>query len=366
MDLQKKYIIFVLVGIVTNANDKVMETSRYQIFISSTYEDLKDERTQIIETIQQFGHIPYGMEYFVATDDTQWEWIKNAIEKSSYFILIIGGRYGSVDKTTNKSYTEKEYDYAVELGIPIIRFVPSNIDKLPLKKKETDHLKRHQLDSFINKVREDSDKLCCNYKSSSDLAAKVSSSLMKLFEKKLPYVAYMPYRNNAISDNNIKLDKTFDFKQINDKILKSETVEMFGLSFSATFHLLERNYKDLKAKCKFLLMANDGHSVYGAALRNGEDLDGLKQNCAINYGRITSMSKYESSFVELRTIDILPHFNLFIFDRDKETAHVIVHIHGWRCPAFDSRPIFEIVKNNNSVWFNYFVDQFDQMWNASK
>ena len=42
---------------------------KYQIFISSTYEDLKDERNAAVKTILTMDHIPIGMEMFNAGDD---------------------------------------------------------------------------------------------------------------------------------------------------------------------------------------------------------------------------------------------------------------------------------------------------------
>lgn len=37
---------------------------KYQVFVSSTYEDLKNERQEIVEAILDAGHIPAGMEIF--------------------------------------------------------------------------------------------------------------------------------------------------------------------------------------------------------------------------------------------------------------------------------------------------------------
>jgi hypothetical protein len=45
---------------------------KYQIFVSSTYEDLKDERNEIIKACLNMGHIPVGMEMFNAADEEQW------------------------------------------------------------------------------------------------------------------------------------------------------------------------------------------------------------------------------------------------------------------------------------------------------
>ena len=41
---------------------------KYQIFVSSTYDDLKDERAEVIKACLNMGHIPVGMEMFNAAD----------------------------------------------------------------------------------------------------------------------------------------------------------------------------------------------------------------------------------------------------------------------------------------------------------
>ncbi|PJJ59410.1 DUF4062 domain-containing protein [Hymenobacter chitinivorans] len=95
---------------------------KYQIFISSTYIDLKEERNQIVKTVLRMGHLPVGMEMFDAADESQWETIKRHIDNSDYYLLIIAHRYGSED-ADGVGFTEKEYNYALEQGIPCLAFI---------------------------------------------------------------------------------------------------------------------------------------------------------------------------------------------------------------------------------------------------
>ena len=82
---------------------------RHQVFISSTYTDLADERREVIQALLELDCIPVGMEIFPAANDDQWTFIKKVIDESDYYLLIIGNRYGSTDNM-GISYTEKEYD----------------------------------------------------------------------------------------------------------------------------------------------------------------------------------------------------------------------------------------------------------------
>jgi hypothetical protein len=81
---------------------------RLQVFVSSTFIDLRDERQAAVEAILSAGHIPAGMELFAAGDESQMEVIKGWIDQSDVYLLILGGRYGSIEPKTGKSYVELE------------------------------------------------------------------------------------------------------------------------------------------------------------------------------------------------------------------------------------------------------------------
>ena len=92
---------------------------RLQIFVSSTYEDLKSERQAAVEAILTAGHIPAGMELFTSGDQSQMDVIKDWIDESDIFLLILAGRYGSLEQTSQKSYIHLEYEYANLKGKPL-------------------------------------------------------------------------------------------------------------------------------------------------------------------------------------------------------------------------------------------------------
>src|SRR5665213_1127692 len=90
------------------AGTDMISQARYQVFVSSTYDDLRGERQQATQAILEIGCFPSGMELFPASDDTQWELIKRVIEESDYYVVIVAGRYGSLGPE-GASYTEMEY-----------------------------------------------------------------------------------------------------------------------------------------------------------------------------------------------------------------------------------------------------------------
>lgn len=100
-----------------------MKEKRLQVFVSSTFTDLQEERQAAVSAILKAGHIPAGMELFTAGDKSQWATIREWIDMSDVYMLILGGRYGSIDPLSGKSYTELEYDYAVEKSKPLFAVV---------------------------------------------------------------------------------------------------------------------------------------------------------------------------------------------------------------------------------------------------
>lgn len=121
---------------------------RHQVFVSSTFTDLKDERAEVIQAIWELDCIPTGMEAFVASNESQWDVIKRVIDECDYYVLIIGGRYGSVVTDEGISYTEKEYRYAKKSGIPVLAFVHGKPEEIAVGKTEKDDTLRKKLEAF--------------------------------------------------------------------------------------------------------------------------------------------------------------------------------------------------------------------------
>ena len=86
---------------------------KLQVFVSSRYEDLKEERQAAVEAILRAKHIPAGMELFTAGDQSQMQAIRQWIDESDVFLLILGGRYGTIEQTSGKSYILLEYEHAL-------------------------------------------------------------------------------------------------------------------------------------------------------------------------------------------------------------------------------------------------------------
>jgi hypothetical protein len=152
---------------------------KHQVFVSSTYIDLIDERKELVQALLELDCIPAGMEMFPASNEDQWSLIKRVIDECDYYVLIIGNRYGSLSEN-GISYTEKEYDYAAETGVPILAFIHSEPENIAVKHSELDADKRAKLDAFKLKVQ---NKLVKFYNTPEDLGGKVSRALVQLISR---------------------------------------------------------------------------------------------------------------------------------------------------------------------------------------
>lgn len=149
---------------------------RHQVFVSSTFTDLVEERAEVIQAVWELDCIPTGMEAFVASNESQWDVIQRVIDECDYYVLIIGGRYGSVT-SDGVSYTEKEYRYAKKLGIPVLAFVHSDPEQIPAGKVERDDNSRAKLESFRAEVM--AEHPVRKWSSPSELGGIVSRSLVR-------------------------------------------------------------------------------------------------------------------------------------------------------------------------------------------
>lgn len=149
---------------------------RYQVFVSSTYADLQEERREVMQALLELDCIPAGMELFPAADESQWSLIRRIIDDCDYYIVIVGGRYGSTD-SDGISYTEMEYRHALKLGKPIVAFLHRDPSSIPANRTETSDKRRAKLDEFRNLCQQ---KMVKYWTSAAELGSVVSRSLVRL------------------------------------------------------------------------------------------------------------------------------------------------------------------------------------------
>lgn len=166
---------------------------RYQVFVSSTFQDLQEERQEVMHALLELDCMPSGMELFPAANETQWNLIKKVIDDCDYYILILAGRYGSTGPE-GASYTEMEYKYALSIGKPTIAFLHRDPGKIIADRTEQSSDGKAKLKEFRTLVEK---KLCKTWETPHELGSVVSRSLIQLI-KSSPAVGWV--RGNELAD----------------------------------------------------------------------------------------------------------------------------------------------------------------------
>jgi hypothetical protein len=195
---------------------------KYQVFISSTFRDLSEERQDTLKSVLDMGHIPSGMEIFPAADVEQFAYIRKIIDECDYYVLIVGARYGSMDEA-GVSYTEKEYRYAVSQKKTVLAFIHNDLGSIPTSKTDVDPALQAKLDLFRKEVGKS--RLVQFWTTREDLKAKVIISLHKAMSE-YPAVGWMRADVAASEDllaqiNQLRLE--------NDELRSKATPEFEGV-----------------------------------------------------------------------------------------------------------------------------------------
>jgi len=184
---------------------------RYQVFLSSTYADLKEERRKVMQALMEMDCIPAGMELFPAADEEQLEFIMKVIDDCDYYIIIVGGKYGS---TTNEgiSYTEKEYEHALSRGIKVIALLHESPDEISFAKSESNPDLRKRLDEFREKLKDG--RLVKFWRTADELPGLVVLSLAKAI-KMYPAVGWIRANSVATETHLVELN---ELRKQNDEL----------------------------------------------------------------------------------------------------------------------------------------------------
>lgn len=213
---------------------------KYQVFVSSTYEDLIEERKEVTQALLESNCIPTGMELFPASSKAQWELIKQVIDDCDYYLLILAGRYGSQginDEGKKIGYTEMEFDYALLTGKPIIAFINNNIDNIPERKSEPSQAGKRRLKNFRKKA--ENGRMVSYWTNKDNLKSAVLTSIPSLIQDS-PSGGW--FKSGDIIDFNSKLEIINSENDLYSGTWQSVTeqgfIDIIQLNYNEHTHLL--------------------------------------------------------------------------------------------------------------------------------
>ena len=218
-----------------------MTSKIYKIFISSTYDDLKDERSGAINTILQKGYMPVCMEFLSAANKTVKEYIYSQIDDCDYFILILGDYYGSIDpKSKGKSYTQLEFEHAIKKKIPTLRFILKKGCSETKKLSEEDNEKKEKLATFKKEITKD-EHLCKTDINPEKLNTEILSSIVSAIqEEKRPagWIKYQAYKDNISKEINNTINNLIKGTTNEDNKFSSEKGTIYN---SIGYHIIGKD-----------------------------------------------------------------------------------------------------------------------------
>ena len=160
------------------------------IYLSSTYEDLKDYRRVVFDALRKSGYQVIAMEDYVATDKRPVDKCLKDVEKADIYIGLFAFRYGYVPPVHHEnpkglSITELEFRHAEDLKIPALAFIAKEDAGIPMnfvdaytgeggKGEHIKTLRKHLLTG----------KLASPFSSPHELATLVLAALTKHLEEK--------------------------------------------------------------------------------------------------------------------------------------------------------------------------------------
>lgn len=216
-----------------------MAEKRYQVFVSSTFRDLQDERWEATKALMVHDCIVAGMEFFPSTGEDQFEYIKEIIDSSDYYLLILGGRYGTI-AGDGIGYIEKEYDYALSKGMKPIALLYEFPDNLPPEKRETDPELFLKFSAFRKKICQRLDNF---WNTTEDLKYKVSYNIAQAIKRK-PAIGWV--RGNTVASEDLlyaMYELRMEHQDLIDKIKKSENkcIDFLNRRFEFSVTILHKN-----------------------------------------------------------------------------------------------------------------------------
>ncbi|MFA4875871.1 MAG: DUF4062 domain-containing protein [Methanoregula sp.] len=104
------------------------------VFVSSTYTDLIPYRDEVSKLLNSMGFEVHGMENFGSRTESPLHTCLNEVRLCKIFIGLLGMKYGSIDKSSEKSFIEIEYETAKENSLEILFYLINEDEALVFPK----------------------------------------------------------------------------------------------------------------------------------------------------------------------------------------------------------------------------------------
>ncbi len=355
---------------------------KYQVFVSSTYEDLKEERKAISQALLECDCIPAGMELFPASNQKSWDIIKKVIDDSDYYLIVIAGKYGSTTKDEDNKiigYTEKEYNYACSINKPIIAFINNDVGNIVSSKVEETKVGKQRLEKFKNRIK-DSNMQVSFWNNMGTLVSNIKTSIQEL-KTTTPAAGWIkgteisPNHSSENFEERIKILEYWNLERIfrtraekntesDPKLEMHDTKQLDGIAFGLSSFRSARE-KDVLACLKngmnmrLLIMNPNSCFVKQRALEEGVHADSISTSIISLVEWINRLNKKSNSGkIEIKYYNAM---TLDFYWRMDDVVYVGPYLYN----IMSQQTItYKFVKGGKG--FDLYTDYFESLWNDDK
>ena len=252
------------------------------------------------------------MEIFPASSQRQFDFIKRVIQRCDYYVIIIGGRYGTL-ADDEFSYTEREYDYAVSLNLPTLAFLHSNPEKIEVSKSETDKDNAERLVAFRRRLEGQS--LVDYWENPDQLATKVVAALAQEISSN-PGTGWV--RGDTAASGEI-LAEINDLRKENQRLEAAlaaaqppiDVENLAGLADKFTIHYSYKpSYNTEKRKGSIELTWEEIFKIVGPAFRTISNTTGVSNSLKQYLREVLNREHYSTDISMTDKEQILTQFEL--------------------------------------------------------
>ncbi len=359
---------------------------KLQVFVSSTYEDMKAERQKAVEAILAAGHIPAGMELFASENQEQWKVIQRWIRESDVFLILLGGRYGSVESTQKKSYIHREFEYAVSKNKPIMSVVISD-SFLDEKIKQGVYNARFPVENkdprYIELKKMIHSKMSAEYSDIGDVSSAISrmfANYPKQFQKCSGWVSGKEYLRTESALNSqylgiisasIGLNRDEEFRLLRDRATKEISIIGAGMSKLSRLALNSLENQASRVPIHLYMLDPDyleSNPTYAQLLQDFFGIQRFSDYVRLSYSTLKEFCEKHNSaqckhHITLSVYRTVPTMSMVIIDPTTSKAEMVVEYFSYHCG--EERPLFRVGKCKKAQLFESLYEHAKHLFDAS-
>lgn len=361
---------------------------KLQVFVSSTYEDMKAERQEAVEAILAAGHIPAGMELFASENEKQWKVIERWIKESDVFFIMLGGRYGSIETSSGKSYIHKEFEYAVSLRKPILSVLLSDTY---IRRKEKDGIYNayNPIETGDSRYIELKKAVTSKMSIVCDEVGKVGSAISRSFSnhedefnKCAGWISGSDYKKsiNKISERysgivsaSMGLNRDEAFRGLRDRAKKEIIIIGAGMSKLSKYALDSMEKQLMNVPIHLYMMDPkyiESHKGFATTVEDFFGIKNFKKFVRLSYDALCDFCNAHNSNpncknkITLSTYKTLPTLSMVLIDKDTKGGEMVVEYFTYRCG--EERPLFSLKNGNKAYMYQSLLGNAYKLIEASE